>query len=890
MKNNKKDTSINNSDKGAPAALTPLMQQYREIKSRYPDMILLFRLGDFYEMFGEDAKKAAPILEVTLTRRQDYPMCGVPYHSVSTYLRKLIKAGEKVAVCEQLEEPKKGVSIVKRDVVRVITPGTVIEDNLLDSKKNNYLLAIVPDESSNYFGLAFIDISTGDFQTAEAEKSKLFQELFRISPCEIIVPESFRSTAVCGDIEKRTGLAISTVEDWLVSDYEASARIKKFFRTQSLKPFDLENKPLSVRSCGAILSYLEKTQPKLFSGDPGQISGIKCYSLDSHMLIDESAIRNLDLVESQNTRTKENSLLDAIDSTVTPMGSRLLRHWILRPLISVPQVLKRQNCVEYFVSEGLKRRQLREILKGVSDIERIAARIASQTASPRELVGLKNTLMLLPEVSAQLVSEPGVLSPESHIAELSSRLGLPKEILDIVGSAIVDEPPAGLKDGGVIKRGYNKELDELNDIRKNAKSFVLALEDEERKRTGINTLKIGYTSVFGYYIEITRSNIENVPVNYTRKQTLTNCERFITPELKTLEEKIITAEEKIIKLEDQLYKGVLSKIFSFSGRLKELAEAIAHIDIFASFAETSSVYGYCRPVVDNSYELYIKDGRHPVIERKLKSGTFVPNDINLNSESDQIVLLTGPNMAGKSTYLRQNALLCVLAQIGSSIPAGEARIGIIDRIFTRIGASDNISEGESTFMVEMNETANILHQFTPKSLIILDEVGRGTSTYDGISIANATLEYLAIKSLKEEKRPKVLFATHYFELTDLSQKYPWIKNYNVSVKEWNDEVVFLHKIIPGPADRSYGIHVARLAGMPSLVIKRAKDILKELEARHLQILVDKQMSFFESLSVQKKKEFVPENKIMIELDRLDIDNITPLEALKLIAEWKKINK
>jgi DNA mismatch repair protein MutS len=857
-------------------SLTPLMQQYQDIRARYPGMILFFRLGDFYEMFGEDAQKASRILEVVLTQRQGIPMCGVPHHAINAYLKKLIKAGEKVAICEQLEDPAAARGIVKRDVVRVITPGTILEENLLEAKQNNYLLALFPADRLDRFGLAFVDISTGEFGATELAADKLEHELFRLAPGEIVVPSSCEDRRFIASFEQRAGVTASTLEDWLFSFQEAETRICGAFGVQSLKPFGLEGHPLAAAACGGILAYLEKTQ----IGQMPALGNIRCYSLDDYLILDDIAIRNLELMEGLSSHSKENSLLEAIDLTLTPMGARLLRQWLLRPLLSVEKITERQQAVGHFVDEGLVRRGIRDLLKAVADLERILSRVASGAAGPRELAALKASLALIPQLRQLMSGSDGsIVTPPAGIAALAARLLPPGEVVQTINAAIQDEPPATLKEGGVIRPGFNAELDELRTISRDAKTLISQMEAKERQRTGISTLKIAYTSVFGYFLEITKANLHNVPPEYIRKQTLANGERFITAELKAFEEKILSADEKILRLELELFRQTLAKILEQAKPVQELSAAIAELDVFCSFAEVAVNGNYRRPQVDDSFVLSLKDGRHPVIERKIKSGTFVANDTFLDGEGDQLVLLTGPNMAGKSTYLRQVALIVVLAQMGSFVPCAEARIGIIDRIFTRIGAGDNLAAGESTFMVEMHETSNILNQFTSRSLIILDEVGRGTSTYDGISIAWAAVEFLARKK-DGAVGPKVLFATHYFELTDLEGKLPGVKNSNVAVKEWQGDVVFLHKIVPGAADRSYGIHVAQLAGLPKDLVQRAHEILFALERKApstpAQTPAD-QLDFFAS----------PQPEILIELDSLNVNAMTPLEALGLLAKWKE---
>lgn len=838
------------------------MQQYREIKAAHPGVILFFRLGDFYEMFGEDAVKAAPILEVVLTRRQDVPMCGVPYHAVNSYIRKLISRGEKVAVCEQLEEPRPGVKIVKRGVIRIITPGTILEDNLLEARRNNFLTAVLPSQDMKSFGVASVDISTGEFTATETSRDKVANELFRLSPGELIIPQNLASDSFVSSLAARAGSSPSPLDGWHFEPSEADSRLKNFFKVQSLKPLGLEGRVLASGAAGAALAYVEKTQV----GSIPPVKGLRFYSLEEHMLLDETAIKNLELLEGASSRSKENSLLGSVDMTLTPMGARMLRQRIVRPLLSAERIRARQDGVAHFMEDGIARRQARADLKHFCDIERVLGRLAANTAGPREISGLRHSLSLLGKLS------------ETAPEKLASGLASPEGMIELISGALADEPPATLKDGGVIRDGYSPELDELRTLSRDAKKFISELEAKERERTGIASLKVGYTSVFGYYIEVTKTNLPSVPQEYIRKQTVANGERFVTPELKALEEKLLSAEEKILRLENRIFSELRAKLLAQAAELQAVSRAVAGLDVFSALAECAAQRGYVRPAVDESRAIDIKDGRHPVIENAIKSGTFVPNDLLLDPDTDQIIILTGPNMSGKSTWLRQAALLTVLAQAGSYVPASSARIGVVDRIFTRIGASDNLAGGESTFMVEMHETANILNQFTDRSLLILDEVGRGTSTYDGISIARSAVEYLA----SSETRPKVLFATHYFELTGLPGKYENVKNFNVSVKEWQGDVVFLHKIAPGPADRSYGIHVAQLAGLPKGVVERAKSILAELErgngAAKPKASAEQPELFESSLIFQK---------FLIELKKVDTDGITPLDALKLLSGWKK---
>jgi len=814
-------------------SLTPLMQQYHNIKKNYQDAILFFRLGDFYEMFGEDAVKASPALEIVLTKRQDVPMCGVPYHSVANYLAKLIKKGFKVAICEQIEDPSSAKGLVKREVIRLITPGTVIEENLLDTKKNNYLLAVYPEhngDNSYDIGIAYLDISTGDFFMTElADDNTLIKfacELTRINPSEYLIPPGFENSQVKSYLDK-LNIAGTVLEGGAFEYNQSVEKIRATYSVKSMVSFGIKDKTIGINSCGAILSYLEQTQK--LSLPP--LKTIKYYSIEEYMQLDDSAIRNLELLEGLTTRSKQNSLLEILDHTSTPMGSRFLRKCLLQPLTNKDEISARQSVVEFFVSEGFIRRQLSEIFKMSSDLERILSRLSSGLANPRDLIALRNTLKTVPEIKNVLNGTATLqdMKPKK-LNSIIENLYEMEETVNLISKVIADNPPVDVHKTGVIKEGYNKELDELHKISRDSKTYLAQLEQKERARTGINSLKIGYTSTFGYYIEVTKVNLNSVPREYVRRQTLTaGAERFVTEELKQYEEKTLTAEQKIQQLELEIFNQIKQSVLKESDRIHIISFSLAELDMYLSLAKVAVENDYCKPVVDYSYKIDIKDGRHPVIEKKLYGKSFVPNDIYLDGKEHQIIILTGPNMAGKSTYLRQAALIVIMAQIGSFVPARETSIGIIDRIFTRIGSADSLATGESTFMVEMNETAKILHNATQRSLLILDEVGRGTSTFDGISIAWAVVEHLTDK--KGEPGPKVLFATHYFELTELGEKYPGIKNFNVSIREWKDEITFLYKIVPGCSDRSYGIHVAKLAGLPQNVINRAREVLLELEKK-----------------------------------------------------------
>ena len=863
-----------------------MMQQYRELKARYKDAILFFRLGDFYEMFAEDARDASALLGLTLTKRQDYPMCGVPYHAAPPYINRLIKAGRKVAICEQLPAAagagQKG--LVKRDVVRLITSGTIIEDSLLQARSNNFLASFCAPAGNSAVGIAYIDISTGEFCATETTREKLLIELSRLSPQEVIAPISLSVPTTLKTFIGNCSAPITSLDDYYFSAAEAEGRLKSALHVQSMKPLGLEGKTLAQGACGAIVAYLERTQ--LTQMPP--LSTIRYYSLDDYMLLDAIAVKNLELIEGSGEGAHAHSLLGAIDETVTPMGARLLRQIILRPLLSTPKIRARQNIVEYFITNGMARRDVRGLLKDVTDIERIVSRVANGSANPREIVALRRALEAIPILKGACTNS----SDYPPLAQIASRLIAPLGLAEIIARAINDEPPLAIKDGGVIKTSYSAELDELRAVNKDCKTIISSMEDRERQCTGINSLKIGYTSVFGYYLEVTKTNLSRVPPDYIRKQTVASGERFITQELKEFENKTLSAEEKIKSLEEHLFRSIRCTITEHAPALLAVAAAVAELDVYASFAQTATMRNYCKPEIEDGFELFIKDGRHPVVETALASGTFVPNDTKLSGTGNHIVLLTGPNMAGKSTYLRQVAIICLLAQTGSFVPAGAAKMGITDKIFTRIGAADNLAAGESTFMVEMHEAANILNQFTERSLIILDEIGRGTSTYDGISIARATVEHLL--AFHGKARPKTLFATHYFELTDMPAQHGGIINENVAVKEYHGNVVFLHKILPGAADRSYGIHVASLAGMPKSVVARAQTILHELERASALVQNEDRHAPQLTLDIGPASGETKENKlssslekILIQLREMDANAITPFDALKMVAEWKK---
>jgi DNA mismatch repair protein MutS len=866
---------------------TPLMRQYRKIKAQYPDAIVLFRMGDFYETFEEDAKIAARVLGIALTKRAngaaaDVPLAGFPHHALDTYLHKLVRAGYKVAICEQLEDPKLAKGIVKRDVVEVITPGVALTDKLLDNRSNNFVCAIYFKDEK--VGFAFADVSTGEFYASEVSVNELRNFLDTISPSEILFCKTQKDKVeqVIGDIQIKP--ALTKLEDWVFKYDYAFETLTNHFQTQSLKGFGIDDIELGVICAGAVMHYLQETQKtKLI-----HIKKISRYDTGDYMLLDSATKRNLEIAISYLGETTYGTLFSVIDKTQTPMGARLLKKWVLRPLKKIEPIRKRLEAVKELYENSNLRKNLFEILGEIGDVERLISRIAIRShipgttgrANPKDLINLKESLKKIPKIKSLLSN-----SSSETLQKIHKLLNPLQEVVDLIENAIVDEPPSTVSDGGVIRDGYNAELDELRFIARSSKEFIANLQQKERERTGIPSLKIDYNSVFGYYIEITKAHLDKIPEDYIRKQTLVNAERFITPELKEYEEKIFTAEEKISALEAELFNQIREKVSGYTEEIQKNAQLIAMLDCFVSVAEVAVENNYTCPIVDESDVIEIKGGRHPVVEKILPVGEkFVPNDVLLDNGENQILIITGPNMSGKSVFLRQVGLIVLLAQIGSFVPADYARVGIVDRIFTRVGASDNIAGGESTFLVEMHEMANILNNATPRSLILLDEVGRGTSTFDGISIAWAITEYI-----HENIKAKTIFATHYHELNELAELFPRIKNFKADVKELGDKIIFLHKIVPGYADHSYGIEVAKMAGLPEEVTERAKEILINLEQKELtpqgkgkrkiskEILKEKfQISLFE----------MSDSKLREEILNLDIDNMTPVQALMKLNELK----
>ena len=860
--------------------MTPMLRQFLDIKGTYPDCILFFRMGDFYEMFFEDAEKASKILGITLTSRGSFngskvPMCGVPHHSSRSYVAKLIENGCKVAVCEQVEDPKKSKGIVKRDVIRVITPGSVVEEMDIENDRNLYMAAVSSGES--IYGLAHVDLTTGDFRVTEVrEWRELFDELGRIDPAELLI---YDSDPLLGNRD----LSKYRIEVLKGTEYDRSRAegiLKELLRVKSLAGFGCGGMKDGIDAAGAIAQYLRETQ----KGNPDHIREIKTYHLGDYMFLDESTTLSLELFETMRRRSSKGSLFKILEKTVTPMGSRLLKRWIGYPLVDLNLIKKRLAAVSNFRDDRIFREDVREQLDGIYDIERLNGKVSLGRANARDLVALKTSVMKLPSIKNRLISSTSELL--SDIAENLDTLG---DIAGIIEEAIREEPPVSLREGGLIKEGYNEELDELISITRHGKKWINELARKEQERTGIPKLKIGYNKVFGYFIEITKSNIHLVPDDYIRKQTLVNCERYITESLKEYEEKVLGAEEKRVELEFSIFENIRSKIALENRRIKDTAAKIGAIDALAGLAEVAESNGYVCPEVNEEGIISIVDGRHPVIEQTVREEDFVPNDIYLDDSEQQIMIITGPNMAGKSTILRQTALTVLMAQMGCFVPASKAVIGLVDRIFTRIGASDDLTRGQSTFMVEMDETANILRHATSKSLVILDEIGRGTSTYDGLSIAWAVAE--ALHDM-DDKGVRTIFATHYHELTELLAAKSRVRNFNVAVKEWKDQIIFLRKMVPGSTSRSYGIQVARIAGIPEKVIERAKEILNNLETEDIDDLGRPKIARSSGKNI--KNEGVQlnlfgnsESRIARWVRDIDISGMTPLEALIELDKLKK---
>ena len=875
------------------AALTPMMQQYMAIKEQYKDCILFYRLGDFYEMFYDDALTASRELEITLTgkncgQEERAPMCGVPYHAVDVYLNKLVAKGYKVAICEQAEDPKQAKGIVKREVIRIVTPGTNLSQQALDEGRNNYLMCLVYD--NNQFGLAITDISTGDFYTTEvATLKELYDEIHRFSPSEIICNDSFyMSGASLDDFKDRLHVSVSTLDTWYMDEAVSVQKIKEHFKVASLDGLGLTDFPSGTLAVGALLLYLYETQKHTLDN----LTKITPYRSGGYMIIDSATNRNLELIETLREKQKKGSLLWVLDKTKTAMGARLMRNWIEQPLIEKKKITARQDAVEELYNDMITREEIREYLNAVYDLERLVTRISYRTANPRDLIAFKTSLGMIPPVK-QLLSQ----AKSAELKEIDERMDCLEDIYDLIEKSIQDEPPIMIREGGMIKEGYNEDVDKFRLSRTEGKTWLAELEAREKEKTGIKNLRVRYNKVFGYYLEVTNSYKELVPEDWTRKQTLANAERYITPELKELEDMILGAEDKLAALEYDLYCEVRDSIGEQVVRIQETAKAIAHLDVLASLACVAQSNDYVRPSINTKGVIDIQGGRHPVVEKMNNNQMFIDNDTYLDNKNHRISIITGPNMAGKSTYMRQSALIVLMAQIGSFVPAKSANIGIVDRIFTRVGASDDLASGQSTFMVEMTEVANILRNATSRSLLILDEIGRGTSTFDGLSIAWAVVEHISNPKLLGAK---TLFATHYHELTELEGKLDSVNNYCIAVREQGDDIIFLRKIIRGGADKSYGIQVARLAGVPDSVIDRAKEIASWLEETDV---TDKAKNLQVRTSAKKKevvREAVPAEKqmslfdiypadhpVLKELAELDVSNMTPIQALNTLYELQK---
>ncbi|HEX9777650.1 MAG TPA: DNA mismatch repair protein MutS [Geopsychrobacteraceae bacterium] len=868
------------------SATTPLMRQYLEIKADHEDAILFFRLGDFYEMFMDDAVTASRVLGITLTSRNKgdadaIPLCGIPYHSSQSYIAKLVENGFKVAICEQVEDPKTAKGIVKREVVRIVTPGLVTDTDTLEPKENNYLLALAGPGPE--YGMAHLDITTGEFRVTQVEGlERVESELGSLRPREILFGDGTDGERLQKSLAPLLdGIMINRLPEWVLEVDTATQQTCQFFSVANLQAFGCAELPQAVRAAAAVLYYLQRTQKDALC----HIRPPATYHTRHHMVLDDATRRNLELTATLQDGRKKGSLLGVLDRTVTAMGGRMLRQWIHYPLVDLQQILDRQEAIAQLVEQSLTRLDLCEALDGVYDLERLNGKIAMASANGKDLAALKQSLQRLPAIDDLLADFKA-----PFLARLRQQLDLLPELVALLARSIVDDPPFVLREGGIIRDGFSAELDELRTVSREGKGWIARLEQEEKQRTGIANLKVKYNKVFGYFIEITNRNLDRVPDDYQRKQTLSNAERYITPTLKEYEAKVLGAEERLVELEYSLFQQVRQQTAAEGARIQRSADALAVLDVLASLADLAHDRNYVRPLIDDSGVLNMEGGRHPVVEGMPLSEPFVPNDVKLDTDAHQLLIITGPNMAGKSTFMRQVALITLMAQMGSFVPAESARIGVVDRIFTRVGASDNLAKGQSTFMVEMNETANILHHATARSLIILDEIGRGTSTFDGVSIAWAVAEYLHDNAAVAAK---TLFATHYHELTDLALTRKRVKNYNISVKEWNDQIIFLRKIVAGGASRSYGIQVGRLAGLPLAVIERAKEILHNLEAGEFSTSGDPRLGQGKGQPGARIDPqlclFQPQkDELRVRLAGIEVGMTTPLEALTLLDELKRL--
>ncbi len=862
--------------------LSPLMAQYYKVKDQHKDAILLFRIGDFYETFGEDAVTVSKDLNITLTSRQKddegnkIPLAGVPHHALDAYLARLVKSGHKVAICDQVEDPKLAKGLIKREITRVVTPGTIIEPSMLEESSNNFLAAVIQEE--NQAGLAFVDVSTGEFLTTEIPSERIGSEIAKFRPAECIAP-----SAIALDCAR-----VQPLNEECFSLKNAQAALEGRFSTGWSERFRLNGKELCIRACGAILDYLHKSH---FDAQ-GHINEIRFYSGSDFMTLDEVTLRNLEILRNIRDRSKRGTLLEFLGETKTPMGSRTLARWIQMPLLSLELIQRRLDAVDWLGRDAILRGTLADELKGASDLERLVARVSCGHANPKDIVILKSSLQRLPPIQKALEN-----AKSPNLQDIRGELSPLDEIIVLIEKSIVDDPPANLRDGGVIREGFDRELDQLRMLLRDGKGWISRLEGSERRRTGIKSLKVGYTGVFGYYIEVSRPNLQLVPSDYIRKQTLANCERFITPELKEMESKVISAQERSIALEQEIFSRVRDEIANHTKEIQSRAAALGELDVLCAFATVASENSYVKPEFNTEGKMSLRGSKHPVLDKAMRGG-FVPNDVHLDGDKNRLVILTGPNMAGKSTFMRQVALTAIMAQAGSFVPASFASLCLVDRIFTRVGAYDDLSAGQSTFMVEMTELSNILVSATKDSLVLLDEVGRGTSTFDGLSLAWAISEYLhnVIKA-------KSIFATHYHQLTQLEGMLPGVKNYSIAVKEHGGAITFLRNVVPGATDKSYGVHVARLAGVPDAVTKRADEILKEIEK---EAVIDPlagskrgrksskskytQLIFFDQPSgdpsMQEKK--VQSDPVAEEIIGLDLDSMTPREALNKLAEYQRM--
>lgn len=858
------------------------MKQFHHFKQKYPDAVLFFRMGDFYETFYEDAKTCSRVCGLALTSRSKgdnaVPLAGMPYHAVDSYLKKMLQEGYKVAICEQIENPDTTKGVVKRDVVRIVTPGTLTDDNLLSAKEDNFLCAVKLGSDSTA-AISWVDISTGHFLAQQVTEDGLLDRILRISPAECLFPDTrgqlfeaeFKNLQK--QISQLTSAVITERPGWYFEPYQAEKKLLKHFKTASLEGFGFNEGEPAICAAGAVIEYLSETQKTAL----GHIQSLKKVDPKNHMQIDAVSLQSLEVLQTIRTHSRKGTLLKCLDKTLTSMGARMFRNWLCMPLCDMDAIGLRQDAVEEIKQPGCGLDEIQKILSEIYDLERIAARISTFRVNPRDLLALLATLGHIPKLRKLLKQ----LTSDLWL-RLAGDADSMDELAELLDSAIDPDSPVHLREGGVIKAGFNRQLDQLRSISKDGKSWLGQYQKQQVEKTGISRLKIGYNRVFGYYIEVSHSNTKKVPADYVRKQTLKNAERYITEQLKDYESKVLGAEEKAIDLESKLFEQIRIETSKYLQRLLKLADTVARCDCLAGMASLASTKGYVRPKITDEIELVIKEGKHPVLKESL-GAEFVPNDIELGGDNGDVLVITGPNMSGKSTYIRQNALLVIMAQTGSFIPAKQARIGLVDRIFTRVGASDELVRGQSTFMVEMTETANIVNNATEKSLVILDEIGRGTSTYDGLSIAWAVTEYIAT-SLK----CRTLFASHYHELTELAELFENVKNCNVAVREWMEQVVFLHKILPGGTDKSYGIYVAQLAGLPKTIIERSREILNELESTFQKEAAGEHLSRNKTKEPDKDTLFVQKHKSILEkLASTDINNLTPIEAINLLNQIKQ---